>query len=352
VAAAQAINTNADTIASEAITYINQNFEVFTYNQASCRRDAGYIIHALIYDLTYGGNWQTVDSASLYWQGNTSLIPGEQSQTAGAWNYLLYLIGQVVQNQPPANSYQATYTQYTNGSITNGTNAIPTLTTLVGILTQVVQYGTGFAPAIVYPNINQATPVLKGIYNIIESQKTNLINQVISYIDTKYNGFEYNQALCKRDVGYIVDAISADLVSGGNYNTVLAGQSYYARAGTHHYVELEDNISDATLFADKSLVNFYQRSYMSASGYLFEYVGAGSNYGALPQVGRADPVQERETIQLNNGKVFFTSTDQNGDFRIGPGLVISQATGVLSGRTFTKSLFANLTPFILAIEGI
>jgi hypothetical protein len=141
------------------------------------------------------------------------------------------------------------------------------------------------------------------------------------------------------------------LVTGGNYNTVLAGQSYYARAGTHHYVQLEDNITDAALFSDKALVNFYQRSYMSASGYLFEYVGAGSNYGALPQIGRADPIQERETIQLNNGKVFFTSTDQNGDFRIGPGLVISQATGVLSGRTFTKSLFANLTPFILAIEG-
>jgi len=352
LAAANAIINNADTAASEAITYINQNYNVFTYNQASCRRDAGYIIHALIYDLTYGGNWQTVDSGGLYWSGSVSLIPGEISQTAGAWNYLLYLMGQIVQNQAPAQSYQNTYSQFTNGAVTNGANAIPTLTTLVGILTTIVQFGTSFAPTIVYPSISQASSTLAGIYNIIESQKTNLINQVISYIDSKYNGFEYNQALCKRDVGYIVDAISADLQSGGNYNTVLAGQSYYARAGTHHYVELEDNISDATLFPDKALLNFYQRSYMSASGYLFEYVGAGSNYGALPQVGRADPIQERETIQLNNGKVFFTSTDQNGDFRIGPGLVISQATGVLSGRTFTKSLFANLTPFILAIEGI
>ena len=146
-------------------------------------------------------------------------------------------------------------------------------------------------------------------------------------------------------------AIANDLTSGGNYNTVLAGQSYFSRANTHHYVQIEDNVADATLFPDKNRVNFYQRSYMSASGYLFEYVGAGSNYGALPQVGRADPIQAHEVIQLNNGKVFFTSTDQNGDFRIGPGLVISQATGVLSGRTFTKSLFANLTPFILAIEG-
>jgi hypothetical protein len=88
---------------------------------------------------------------------------------------------------------------------------------------------------------------------------------------------------------------------------------------------------------------------MSASGYVFEYVGAGTQYGALPQVGRVDPNQSKETVQLNNGKVFFTSTDQNGDFRIGPGLVISQATGVITGRTFTKSLFSQLTPFILVV---
>jgi hypothetical protein len=88
---------------------------------------------------------------------------------------------------------------------------------------------------------------------------------------------------------------------------------------------------------------------MSASGYVFEYVGAGIQYGALPQVGRVDPNQTKETVQLNNGKVFFTSTDQNGDFRIGPGLVISQATGVITGRTFTKSLFSQLTPFILVV---
>ena len=90
---------------------------------------------------------------------------------------------------------------------------------------------------------------------------------------------------------------------------------------------------------------------MSASGYTFEYVGAGVTYSALPQRGIKDPVQGKEVVQVNNGKVFYTSTDQNGDFRIGPELVISQATGVLSGRTFTKSLFANMTPFILAIEG-
>ena len=111
-----------------------------------------------------------------------------------------------------------------------------------------------------------------------------------------------------------------------------------------------ENVTRTDFFPDGATVNFYQRSYMSASGYLFEYVGAGSNYGALPQVGRADPIQSQEVNMLDGGKVFFTSTDQNGDFRIGSGLVINQATGVLSGRTFQKSLFAEMTPFILALE--
>lgn len=156
---------------------------------------------------------------------------------------------------------------------------------------------------------------------------------------------------CQRDAKIILQRIIYDLQTGGRYNAVMAGLSYWRRPGSYHIVSLGETVRNPALFPDGSVVNFYQRSYMSASGYVFEYVGAGTNYGALPQVGRADPVQGKETVQLNSGKVFFTSTDQNGDFRIGPSLVISQATGVLSGRTFTKSLFANMTPFILAIEG-
>ena len=155
---------------------------------------------------------------------------------------------------------------------------------------------------------------------------------------------------CRRDIGLIIDRLISDLTSGINYNMVMSGLSYWSRAGTYHIISLEDQVRNPLLFPDGATINFYQRSYMSALGYTFEYVGAGTNYGSLPQVGRADPIQSREVVQIDNGKVFFTSTDQNGDFRIGPGLVISQATGVLSGRTFTKSLFAQMTPFILAVE--
>ena len=177
----------------------------------------------------------------------------------------------------------------------------------------------------------------------------------INYFTTTFGSFsadekEFIKVKCQRDVKIILQRLVYDINSGGRYNSVLVGLSYWARQGSYHIVQLGENVTRTDLFPDGATVNFYQRSYISASGYVFEYVGAGIDYGALPQRGIADPAQGREVVQLGGGKVFFTSTDQNGDFRIGPGLVISQATGVLSGRTFTKSLFANMTPFILAIE--
>ena len=187
---------------------------------------------------------------------------------------------------------------------------------------------------------------------LIEANVDYIVAEVNAYLAISHpevNGYDVDK--CSRDIKIILKRLIYDIQTGGRYNSVMVGLSYWSRTGTHHLVQLGENVRRTDLFPDGSTVNFYQRSYMSASGYVFEYVGAGTNYGALPQVGRADPVQGKETVQLNGGKVFFTSTDQNGDFRIGPGLVISQATGVLSGRTFTKSLFANMTPFILAIEG-
>ena len=60
---------------------------------------------------------------------------------------------------------------------------------------------------------------------------------------------------------------------------------------------------------------------------------------------------ENEVTELRGGKVYFTSTDQLGDFRIGTGLVINRVDGTITGRTFNKALFAVMTPYILAIEG-
>jgi hypothetical protein len=105
-------------------------------------------------------------------------------------------------------------------------------------------------------------------------------------------------------------------------------------------------------------VNFFQRSLITASSHTFEYVGSGTNtFTAIPQNGGI-PIQENEVLEdsdasatPNFGLVYFTSTDHLGDFRIGGELTINREEGTITGDTFDRSLFAVLTPYILALEG-
>lgn len=100
-----------------------------------------------------------------------------------------------------------------------------------------------------------------------------------------------------------------------------------------------------------AVVNFMQVSLIEASSQSFEYVGTGTNIlTSTPRLGGI-PIQANEVYMTNGGRVRYTSTDQFGDFRIGEGLTINEEAGIIEGTTFDKSLFAVLTPYILALEG-
>jgi hypothetical protein len=342
---------NKTYIQDEAVAYVESTKTPgFVYTTATCYRDVGYMIDSVAFDLRYGGNRQSVQSGVYYYgyDSTSSSIVNEIPQTTAAYNHLKVITDQIIRGEL-VTTYQNTVTQVTNLS-TGTTVESAIIQNSISTITNIINNGPGVVSNKTPISLDRSTDVkVIAAAKMLEANRTFIQAETIAWVDTVYSS--YNKETCRRDVGFIVDALIYDLEKGGNYNAVIAGKSYYAQDGTYHRVLIEENITDPTLFPDGAITTFYQRSYMSASGYLFEYVGSGIQYGALPQRGKADPVQTKETVQLSNGKVFFTSTDQNGDFRIGPGLVISQATGVLSGRTFTKSLFANLTPFILAIEG-
>jgi hypothetical protein len=129
---------------------------------------------------------------------------------------------------------------------------------------------------------------------------------------------------------YTIDNIFPNVPSAGE--ATVAIQQVYARepaAGTR--------------------ISFYTRSSIIASAHTFEYVGAGTNPAtALPQYGGI-PIEANEVVATGGGVVTFTSTDQKGNFKVGQGFVINQATGTITGTDFYESLFAQMTPFILAL---
>lgn len=106
-----------------------------------------------------------------------------------------------------------------------------------------------------------------------------------------------------------------------------------------------------TAVPNNTAANFYQRSTINASSHTFEFVGSGNNLAtATPRAGGI-PDQQNEVVQTNGGEVVYTSTDQRGDFRVGDQLTINAVQGTITGEAFDKSLFAVMTPYILAIEG-
>jgi len=70
-------------------------------------------------------------------------------------------------------------------------------------------------------------------------------------------------------------------------------------------------------------------SQVRLTGHDFLDIGTGSfeetNYPNDPE---ENPIPTKETVQNNGGRVFFTSTDQDGNFRVGELFAIEQSTGI------------------------
>lgn len=141
-----------------------------------------------------------------------------------------------------------------------------------------------------------------------------------------------------------------DAIKFTGYTRYYTVENSTALSGGSSVVTLKERLTETidSLVA----VEFYQRSLIAASSITFEYIGTGTNIAFNTPRSGAFPIQANEVIQDSDGagQVYFTSTDHKGDFRIGGDLVINRSTGSIEGTTFDRSLFAVLTPYILALE--
>ena len=130
------------------------------------------------------------------------------------------------------------------------------------------------------------------------------------------------------------------------YYTVQAATAPVAGVST---VTLNNALNNAVGVG--TTVFFARQSFQIVSSHSFQYIGAGNTIeSAYPSKGGIT-IQENEIIKLDGGQIVYTSTDQDGNFRIGDGVVIDQAAGSVTGDIYVKSLFSQVTPFILALGG-
>jgi hypothetical protein len=225
-------------------------------------------------------------------------------------------------------------------------------------------YNTSNLPAVVITDPN-ATILATATLLVKDGAiaKFNYVNRGISYTTATAtitgNGF----ADIQQTGGYLfVDGLSQ--IPRGGSNIILTGQATTYRvvaitdvAGTSPNISGRIRISPyiSTAPAHGSTVTITEKySNVRLTGHDFLNIGTGgvstTNYPNLPT---QNPDQADEVIEYNGGRVFYTSTDQDGNFRVGELFRVEQATGIatLNADAFNLSGLNELQLGSVALGG-
>ena len=202
--------------------------------------------------------------------------------------------------------------------------------------------GSGYTSA---PTVTVAAPTGPGVA-VRSTASATVENGVVTAVTILSNGSQYE----------VVPAVT--FAGGGGADaaaTAVLDPIYYEVSSS---TEPSAGISTLTLLQNLnnevgvgSTAFFARQSLQIVSSHSFQYIGAGNTIElAYPSQGGV-VIQDNEVIETDGARVVYTSTDQSGNFRIGDGVEINQSTGTISGSIYVKSLFTQVTPFILALGG-
>ena len=128
---------------------------------------------------------------------------------------------------------------------------------------------------------------------------------------------------------------TSDIRSSGGDSATVVTTADYAQFGA----ELRSAAS-ACVYGTKGIQADGAGVKLILSGHNFGYVGSNQDYTNDPSLA----VQANEVEELNSGKVLYSSTDHEGDFRVGDALTVDASTGnVQFAATSSAQSAANIT---------
>jgi len=165
----------------------------FYYDSGKCGRDVGHIIDALIEDLRTESFIYSRRAGSAYWDGVTSLVSGQITQTLDAIDYLANLI-------------------LTDPTLV-GDPSIYTIGGSIDTIKDFIENG---------PN-----KPFEAARTVIQTNLGTYQTDIINYINLTYPSLTYDTAKCARDVEYIIQSVVSDLITGTGRASRAAGNAYY-----------------------------------------------------------------------------------------------------------------------------
>ena len=313
--AANALIVNRRTIQGQLITWIQNNFDSLEYDQDKCQRDVGYIVDAVTHDILFDGSFATDTNARSYWVGKDLNIEG------GTDYANLDGVADVWTNQLGAGEITASLAAYEqlktiiNNYVTTSTEEARVVA-LIERIRDAINAADGSAIPVVVPTFTGESSTFHAI-------RSTLQEQVVFYANSVFPTYSYDQATCRRDVGYILDALTYDLKYGGNSATSIAMRAYFSIFGNGYADRLGNSEFTATIAA-------YEQLKSIIAGYT-----AGTDTGNITKIQNLLDIIIEAVTQSRAG------TFQLGDFFSGAAIYqYNYPTGLAVG--YDSLVFPNL----------
>lgn len=228
------IQLNKDYIIAQAYQDMTVEYPTLPIpSSAKCQRDIGHFIDAMSMDMFQGGTVYTRKFLQMYFSddGLTFLyINNEAEATEYAFSQALGYMQQALSNMLTGSVtigvdlYNLYNERVTGGSDGNGITADPSPGN---------PYGTAGSNTINYGPTNCAD-VQSTLATLVENVSEVLLSGSLTDLIDLAEPDQYSQTetKCRRDIGYLVDALAADIKGDGNYGIVKFTKLYFDNSGT------------------------------------------------------------------------------------------------------------------------
>ena len=221
------IQQNYAFLIKDTLQYITNNYSITL--PALGERDLRYILDSILYDLTYGGNTQSLVAGSAYYSlYQLQITSGQVTGFTQGLGRLKSIINLVAQGLSVASNGGVT----SGNSITQITSGSPGTPAAGGFaqdrITNVINWIlNAAADSTVAPYTSGASSDLQTAYSAVSSLSSNIASDATVWVSKYYQSVTFsNSALINRDAGLIVNALAYDMVLGTNFNAIQAGRAF------------------------------------------------------------------------------------------------------------------------------
>jgi len=219
---------NFEFLKAEYVAYIQNEYPTFVFDEPQYAKDLEETLYAVVYDLIYSGNSASIGNISRYFDpdDDSSLVAGQSGQIAAGYGHVISLMQSIITSTTivPLDLAQTTVPQVLNAPSPGTVSEANIINNRLGIFQTVILSGISSLPTEVPVSLTTVNTTLLESRTLLLTAKPNLQSNVLTFLDLRFN---YDEEICARDTGYIVEAIAHDVYYGGNLKTVQAGLAYF-----------------------------------------------------------------------------------------------------------------------------